>query len=64
MSIKLGSLPALVLPILTGVPNISKLAFLLLRKVCKRCVAGLLNITALTSVWNLPVSIGSRFLMS
>ena len=64
MSIKPGSLLASVLPILTIVQNISRLAFLPLLKVCKSCVTGLLNITALTFAWNLLVSIGSQFLMS
>ena len=41
----------MVLPILTAVQNISKLAFLPLQEDCKSCVTGLQNITVLTSVW-------------
>ena len=57
MSIKPGSLLASVLPILTVVQNISRLAFLPLPKVCKSCVTGLPNITVRMFAWNLPVSI-------
>ncbi len=64
MSTKLGSMPALVLPIPTDVQNINKLAFLPLLKDCKSCVTGLLNITVTTFAWNLPASIGFRFSMS
>ena len=64
MSIKLGSLLVSVLPILTDVQSINKRAFLLLLKVCKSCVIDLPNTIVLMSVWNLPVSIGSQFLMS
>ena len=64
MSTKPGSMPALVSLILTDVQSISKLAFLPLPKGCMSCVTGLLNITAPTFAWNLPVSIGSQFLMS
>ena len=61
MSTKPGSMPASVLPILTVVQNISKLAFLPLQEDCKSCVTGLQNITVLTSVWNLPANTGFRF---
>ena len=64
MSIKPGSLLASVLPILTVVQNISRLAFLPLLKVCKSCVTGLPNTTVLMSVWNLPASIGFLFSIS
>ena len=64
MSTKPGSMPVLVLPIPTDVQNISKLAFLPLRKDCKSCVTGLLNITVTMCAWNLPESIGFQFLIS
>ena len=64
MSIKLGSLLASVLPILTVVQSISRPAFLPLQKVCRSCVTGLRNTTVMMSVWNLPASFGSLFLIS
>ncbi len=64
MSTKPGSLPALVLSILTTVQNISKLAFLPSRKDYKSCVTGLPNMTEPMFAWNLPASIGFRFSIS
>lgn len=63
MSTKLGSMPVLVLLILTVAQNIGKLAFLPLLKVCKSCVTGLPNIIVTMFVWNLPASIGFLFLI-
>ena len=64
MSTKLGSMPVSVLLIQTIVYNISKLVFLPLLKTCKSCIIGLPNTTVLMFAWNLPVSIGSLFLIS
>lgn len=64
MSTKHGSLPALVLRILTVVQSISKLAFLPFQRDYKSCVTGLQNITVLMSAWNQPASTGFLFLIS
>ena len=64
MSTKHGSMPVSVLLIQIIVQNISRLAFLLLLKVCKSCAIGLPNTTVLMFAWNLPVSIGFLFLIS
>ncbi len=64
MSTKPGSMPVSALRIPLNVQSINKPAFLPLPKDCMNCVFGLLNTIVLMSVWNLPVSIGSLFLIS
>ena len=58
MSTKHGFMPASVLPIPMAVRNISKPASLPFQMDYRSCLTGLTNITALTSAWNLPASIG------
>ena len=64
MSTKPGSMPVSALRIPLNVQSINKPASLPLAKDCRNCVFGLLNTIVLMFVWNLPVSIGSLFLMS
>ena len=64
MSIKHGTMPALVLLIPIAVQSISKLPFLPFRKDCKSCATGSQNITVLIFAWNQLASIGFLFLIS
>ena len=63
-STKPRSMPVSALRIPLNVQSINKPASLPLPKDYRSCVTGLLNTIVLTFVWNLPVSIGSLFLMS
>jgi len=63
MSTKPGFMLASVLPIQTAELIISKLVSHLFLKYSRNCLTGLLNITVLKFIWNLPASIESLFLM-